>query len=155
MDVIINNPAAQTVLPQTYSAPAPTYSTQGYAAPAPYGYAPGYEHHGPGFLLPLLLIGGLVLFLRSRGRQWRNRRRMWAAQGFGPGKPNMPEGGQNAAQQGNEPDWGEQWKRGRERFMGGGLFGDKALDIARERYAKGEIDADQYAELQRNLEKEG
>ena len=172
MDVIINNPSAQTVVPQTVL-PQP-YATQGYPDSAPiHGYYLQSEH-GPGPLLPLLLIGGALLFFRARRNQWRNRRRMWAARGMGPGnmgpgnmgagQPSMAgaDGGAQTSSQTswNEEgrDWGEEFRRGRERFLGSGLFGgnsDKALDIARERYARGEIDADQYAEVQRNLEKQG
>ena len=165
MDVIINNPPAQTFSTQGYSAP-------GYAAPAPYGYAPGYQHHGPGLLLPLLLLGGF-LFWRGKRRQQRRRQRFWgqgmpaaATPGNGPQTATQTQQGpQNSSDQG---EWGQNWRQnfeqGRERFFGGGLFsngsvadkllGDKALDIARQRYARGEIDADQYAELQRNLSKE-
>ncbi|GGR29586.1 hypothetical protein [Deinococcus ruber] len=152
MDVIINNPPAQT------------YSTQGYAAPAPYGYAPGYQHHGPGLLLPLLLLGGF-LFWRGKRHQQRRRQRFWGQNmpaAATPGAASQAQtytqtaqGQQNSTPQDN---WRQNWQQGRERFFGGGfadkLLGDKALDIARERYARGEIDADQYAELQRNLSRE-
>ncbi|ULH15211.1 hypothetical protein MF271_14835 [Deinococcus sp. KNUC1210] len=155
MDVIINNPPAQT------------YSTQGYAAPAPYGYAPGYQHHGPGLLLPLLLLGGF-LFWRGKRRHQRRRQRFWAQNmPAAAGAASQPSSQAAQGQQGSSSpdDWRQNWQQGRERFFGGGglfgngsvtdrLLGDKALDIARERYARGEIDADQYAELQRNLSRE-
>ncbi|WP_350242446.1 hypothetical protein [Deinococcus sonorensis] len=67
MDVIINNPPAQTFQTQA----VPSY---------PAGYYAPHDHGGPGFLLPLLLIGGAVLFFRGRGRRhWRERRMMMGA----------------------------------------------------------------------------
>ncbi len=134
MDVIINNPAA-SAQPQLQYAPI----TQ-----TPYGYGPGYgayqEHHhgGPGVLLPLLLIGGF-LFFRAGARRRRMMRRWQMA------------GGQNfAAPAQGAPDFvddiRENFKRGRERF-----FSDGALNIARERYAKGELNADEYQALVKAL----
>lgn len=133
MDVIINNPPAA----QTYA------QVQGYG-PVPQGYGPygyGYpHHHGPGFLLPLLIILGAVFFARRR----RMMRRHMLGQGgpapFGHGQGNRQDSGPDFEQM------REKFRQGRERF-----FEDGALRIARERYAKGEINADEYDTLRRNL----
>ncbi len=130
MDVIINNPASQSQFTQPQVQYAPVTQT-------PSGYGPGYseyrDHHGgPGFLLPLLLIGGF-LFFRSRNKRRRQMMRRWQ----GAGGPGMPE------TQPGTPDFvdniRENFRRGRQRFMS-----DGAIEIARERYARGEINADEY-----------
>lgn len=132
MDVIINNAIPGTpiqMVPQQY-VPAP-----GYGAPYGYGpYAPRGGFHG-GFLV--LLILGAVLFLRRRNR-WRR----WQ-EAEGPGS-------QAGGHLGDEMR--DTFRRGRARFLN-----DRALDIARERYAKGEINADEYEALRRTLsgEREG
>ncbi|MFC4637949.1 SHOCT domain-containing protein [Deinococcus hohokamensis] len=90
------------------------------------GYGPGAHHDGgPGFL-PLLLVIGAVVFFRQR--HLMNRR--WGLAGHGP------MGGEVR----------DTFRRGRERF-----FADGALEIARERYAKGEIKTDEYEALRRTL----
>ncbi|WP_019586282.1 SHOCT domain-containing protein [Deinococcus apachensis] len=128
MDVIINNatPGAVQMVPQQY------VPTPGVTYAAPYGYGPGYRHEGgfPGFFLVLLIIGAVV-FLRRRGA-WRR----WT----GAGGPGGPAGGNLG------DDVRDTFRRGRARFLN-----DHALDIARERYAKGEINADEYETLRRTL----
>ena len=97
---------------------------------APQGYGPGFHgHDGPGFF-PFLLLIGAVLFFRRR--RFMNRRRELLGRGG-------PVGGMGDEVLGT-------FRRGRERF-----FGDGALDIARERYARGEINADEYETLRRTL----
>ena len=128
MDVIINNPATTTA-PQVQYAPI----TQ-----TPQGYGPGYganqnnqDHGGPGFLLPLVLVGGFLVF---RGRNKRRRMGRWQMANNGPA---TPEG--KAAAPDFVDDIRENFNRGRQRF-----FSDGALNIARERYARGEISAEEY-----------
>lgn len=128
MDIFVNN------APAPVQAPAYT-QMQG----VPYGYGPVYhDHHGgPGFLLPLLLLGGFLLFKRRRfSRYAMNRSAGQQPEDFGPEK---------FAQ-----EMRDKFRKGRERFVQ-----DGALDIARERYAKGEINADEYEALRRNLSGEG
>lgn len=130
MDVIINNATPAQVVPQTYT----PYQTgpQGFGFQGP-GYSPGFHgHDGPGFF-PVLLLIGAVLFFRRRmtGRHVMNRRRELLGHG--------PSGRVGDDMLGT-------FRRGRERF-----FGDGALDIARERYARGEINADEYETLRRTL----
>lgn len=138
MDVIINNPpVAQT--------PAPVYSQM---QATPYGYGPmpqGYQHHhGPGFLLPLLLIGGFVLFKRRRVM-----RRFMAGQGGSIGPVGCgPRDGQELSDM--REQMREKFRQGKDRFVN-----DQALSIARERYAKGEINEGEYETLRRNLSGEG
>lgn len=143
MDVIINNPAPQTQYAPIIQAP------DGYGP----GYGPGYGYHahgGPGFLLPLLLIGGLI-FLRGRGkrRRWARRQHMQRLNmaGAGPTTPN--EHDWNLREDPRE-DMREMFRRGREKF-----FSDGALTIVRERYARGEINAEEYEKLRRTLSEEG
>ncbi|THF88011.1 hypothetical protein E7T09_01955 [Deinococcus sp. KSM4-11] len=126
MDVIINNPAATPLPAQSY---APMQATPyGYG---PMAYGPYHEHHGPGFLLPLLLLGGFLLFKR---RRFMGRR-------FMAGGPGSALDGQEMA-----ADMRDRLRRHRDRFVN-----DSALHIARERYAKGEINADEYEALRRTL----
>ena len=136
MDVIINN-----------ATPSATPQVQQYApiTQTPQGYGPGYgeyrDHHGgPGFLLPLLLVGGFFLF-RGRNKRRRQMMRRWQMANNGP---TMPEDNHDA------PDFvddiRENFKRGRQR-----LFNDGALNIARERYARGEINADEYQAIAKAL----
>lgn len=123
MDVIINNPPAA----QPYA------QVQGN----PYGYGPMYgypQHHGPGALLPLLLILGAVFFAKRR----RMMRRFMMAGGSGPLGHH------------DHSTLHEKFRQGRDRFVN-----DSALHIARERYARGEINADEYEALRRNLSGEG
>lgn len=158
MDVIINNPAT-SAFPQTQYAPV----TQ-----TPYGY-PGYngdqDHHahgGPGFVLPLLLLGGL-LFLRGRGKRRRQMLRRWQMQSGqmggapmgGQPMPGNPMTGAGPAPAGpfasDMPgnfmdDIRENFRRGRQQFVTNG-----ALDIARERYARGEINAEEYQTILKTL----
>ncbi|GAA5534972.1 SHOCT domain-containing protein [Deinococcus aluminii] len=125
VDVIINNAAPGTPV---------QVIPQPYGGPYPpgsYGYGPGY---GPGLhggfpLFPLLLIIGAVLFLRRWG--WRHR-------------PQFTDGGRLGE------EVRDTFRRGRARFLEG-----HALEIARERYAKGEINADEYETLRRTLMDEG
>lgn len=135
MDVIINNPPAATQMPAQSSAPMQA---------TPYGYGPMsygqyHDHHGPGFLLPLLLIGGLLLLKRRRflGRRWM---------AGGPGRMNGMESGPDMA-----AEMREKFRQHRNRFVSGPAEQDSALHIARERYARGEINADEYEALRRTL----
>ena len=110
MDVIINNatPAAPVQVAPSF----PGYFPQ---QAVPYGYGPSafQRHDGPPFGLFVLLGIGLVLFFRRRQR--------WERRMAGAGGTNSRPG----------PSGGEFWQRGR-----ASLFGDRALDIARERYAR-------------------
>lgn len=148
MDVIINNPAtsAQPQFQPQQAQYAPITQT-------PYGYSPGYSayqdnhaHGGPGFLLPLLLIGGF-LFWRGKNKRRRMMQRWQMAGGPNSQASNKPEHG-NTGQVGPDlvDDIRENFRRGRERFMS-----DGALSIARERYAKGEINADEYQAIVKAL----
>ncbi|QFP76989.1 hypothetical protein [Deinococcus sp. AJ005] len=144
MDVIINNPAPQTAYTPMIQSPA------GYGP----GYGPGYGYHdhgGPGFLFPLLLIGGLV-FLRARGkrRRWAKRQHMQRLNMAGGPVPTPPQQDDWNLREDPREDMRDMFRRGREKF-----FSDGALGIARERYAKGEINADEYENLRRNLGGEG
>lgn len=125
MDVIINNAVPGTpvqVIPQQY---VPQQSTP--SQPAPFG--PGNRSEGgPGGLF-LVLILGAVIFL-SRRQLWRDRR----------GGPPLSAGSNPGA------EMRDTLRRGRARFLS-----DHALDLARERYAKGEINADEYETLRRTL----
>lgn len=133
MDVIINNPAA----------PAPQYF-QGQAAPQyPQGYGPGYgqEHGGPGGfgLVLLALLGGFVFFRfgrRRRGMEWRRMARTSGAS-QGQGSQEQEDGGSVL----------DDLRRGRDKF-----FGDRAMDLARERLAKGEITPEEFGTLKKALE---
>ncbi|WP_420597373.1 hypothetical protein [Deinococcus sp.] len=142
MDVIINN-----------AGPSATPQVQQYApiTQTPNGYGPGYgeyqnnqDHHGgPGFLLPLLLVGGFFFF-RGRNKRRRQMMRRWQM----AGGQAMPEG--NANPNHDAPDFvddiRENFKRGRQR-----LFNDGALNIARERYARGEINEGEYQAIAKAL----
>ncbi|MEF2277488.1 hypothetical protein V3W47_04195 [Deinococcus sp. YIM 134068] len=123
MDVIINNatPAQVQVAPAL-----PQFVPQQAVpyGPSGYGFRPDNDNDGPGFGLFLLLGVGAVLLFR--------RRRRW--------------GPRHASAGGAAGETKEFWQRGRARF-----FSDRALDIARERYARGEINADDYAALRRTL----
>jgi Short C-terminal domain len=161
MDVIINNPAT-TALPQVQYAPI-TQTPQGYGPG--YGQGQGRDFHGgPGFLLPLLLVGGF-LFLRGRGkrrRQMMRRAQMQSGQMQGsqpmPGNPMTgagpaPAGPFASDMPGSFGDSGnfmddirENFRRGRQQFVTNG-----ALDIARERYARGEINAEEYQTILKTL----
>lgn len=122
MDVIINN--ATPAAPVQVAPALPQYLPQ---QAVPYGYGPYAfrDHDGPPIGLFVLLGVGALLFFRRRGR-WERR---LASAGGRPG---------SSAE--------DLWQRGRAR-----LLGDRALDIARERYARGEINADEYAALRRDL----
>ena len=143
MDVIINNPAPQT--PYAPMVQAPT----GYGP----GYGPGYGYHahgGPGFLLPLLLIGGfLVLRGRGKRRRWARRQHMQRLNMAG-GAPTTPPENDWSLREDPREDMRDLFRRGRERF-----FSDGALAIVRERYARGEINAEEYENLRRTLSDEG
>lgn len=135
MDVIINNPPAAQLPAQGY---APVQATPYGYGPVPYG--PYHDHHGPGFLLPLLLLGGFLLFRRGR-----HTRRRWMAGGPGRMTAGMEPGQDVAA------EMREKFRQHRDRFMDAATGQDSALHIARERYAKGEINADEYEALRRTL----
>lgn len=131
MDVIINNAAPGTpvqVIPQQ-SVPQqyiPQQSTP--SQPAPFGPGDGSDD-GPGGFFLVVLILGAVIFFRRRRQQWR-------------GEPSSPDGA--GSKLGGEVR--DTFRRGRAR-----LLGDHPLDLARERYAKGEINADEYETLRRTL----
>lgn len=133
MDIFVNNAPAPVQ--------APAY-TQMQGVPYGYGpqtYGPYHDHHGPGLLLPLLLIGGIVLFKRRRFARYAMNRHAGH-------QPHAEDFGTEKFAQ----DMRDKFRKGRERFAHGG-----ALDMARERYAKGEINADEYETLRRNLSSEG
>lgn len=143
MDVIINNPPAQSVAPGYL--PAPNY-VQGYGPV--YGYGPAFggpyrDHGGPGFFGVLLLILGgvlLVRFVRMRGR-WEYRRRM---RGVGAGGDAGTASGEDGEREPPFEGWGRD-------FWGRGFSADRAQRIARERFARGEIDAEQYEAIKKGL----
>lgn len=158
MDVIINNatPAQITAQP-LMTQPAQTYAPiQG----VPYGYGPqGYQQYGdrdgPGFGFFALLGLGIFLFARARRKRQMWRHRM-GRNGMGMGGPQALAG---AGADWGKPDmdksemadeWRENFRRGKQKF-----FTDGALSIARERYAKGEINADEYQSLTKTLMGDG
>ncbi|CAM3813728.1 SHOCT domain-containing protein [Deinococcus frigens] len=138
MDVIINNPA----VPQVQYTPL-TQTPAGYGP----GYGPGYgDHHGgPGFLLPLLLLGGFLFFRAGGRRRWARRQQMQRPNTADGPAPTSPRDDWHLREDPRE-DMRDMFRRGREKF-----FGDGALGIARERYARGEINADEYENLRRTL----
>jgi hypothetical protein len=157
MDVIINNATPAQITAQ----PAQTYAPiQG----VPYGYGPqGYQqygdHDGPGFGFFALLGLGIFLFAKAR-----RKRQMWRHRMGRNGMGNGMGGGSQQALAGAGADWGkpdmdksdmadewrENFRRGKQKF-----FSDGALSIARERYAKGEINADEYQQLTKTLMGDG
>lgn len=152
MDVIINN-AASSAQPMGQAAQyqAAQYPVQSQPAPYGNGYEGPQEHgFGGGFLLIAAVVGGFILLKARRRRAWMMHRMGMggpgmAAAGMGGPRPFGPGMGAGQPPQG-QGDWKDTLQRGRER-----LFGDGALDIARERYARGEISAEQYGQLQRGL----
>lgn len=152
MDVIINNATPAQITAQ----PAQTYAPiQGM----PYGYGPQayqpYGHHdGPGFGFFALL--GLGIFLVARARR---KRQMWRHRMGRGGMSSGPHSLAGAGADWGKPDmdrsemadeWRENFRRGKQKF-----FSDGALAIARERYAKGEINADEYQNLTKTLMGDG
>jgi len=151
MDVIINNATPAQITTQ----PAQTYApVQGM----PYGYGPQayqpYGHHdGPGFGFFALLGLGIFLVARARRKRqmWRHRmgrggmghQQALAGAGADWGKPDMDKSEM-------ADEWRENFRRGKQKF-----FSDGALAIARERYAKGEINADEYQSLTKTLMGDG
>lgn len=105
------------------NAPAPAVPQVAQVQGMPYGYGPmpQHHHHGPPFFLVLLLVVGTVIFLKK-----------WAGSGCG-------------SRQGRK----DMYKRFRERRNH--FVESHAFEIARERYAKGEINAEEYETLKRNL----
>ena len=136
MDIFINNPPAQSV--QTVQAPAQPYAVQGYAPPA-YGYPPYGRHDGGGgFGFVLLALLGAFLFLRWN--RFGGRRRRWAmTEGRGPVNP--ASGGDQPQERG--------WKLPRVPWAR-----DNAAEIARERFARGEINADELGVILKGLDAE-
>ena len=129
MDIFVNNPPAQIQ----------QIPLQGYGAPA-YGYAPQYgEHHGGGFGFVLLALLGGFLFLRWNrfGGRLRGGPR-WAAMTDGRG--GQPGGPQATSSGGRKPR--VPWMR------------DSAAEIARERFARGEINVDELGGILKGLEAE-
>lgn len=129
MDIFINNPPAQMVQIPSVQIPA-----QGY------GYAPYSQdrNDGGGIGFVLLALLGVFLFLR-----WNRsgRRRRWAMMGGGAGS--RTEGPQATSQEGRD------WKPPRMPWMR-----DSAAEIARERFARGEINADELGLILKGLEGE-
>lgn len=148
MDIFINNPPAQTAPAQSVqtvqapaqSYPAQPYAVQGYAPPAYGGYPPYGRHDGGGgFGFVLLALLGAFLFLRWN--RFGGRRRRWAMmEGRGPG-------GQDAA--GGESQGQRGWKPPRVPWAR-----DNAAEIARERFARGEINADELGAILKGLDAE-
>ncbi|MGY2894383.1 hypothetical protein [Deinococcus sp. UYEF24] len=132
MDIFVNNPPAQVQ----------QIPVQGYGAPA-YGYAPQYgDHHGGGFGFVLLALLGVFLFLRWNRFGGRHRGgRRWAAMADG-------RGGQPGAPQATSQE-GRDWKPPRMPWMR-----DSAAEIARERFARGEINADELGAILKGLDAE-
>ena len=129
MDVIINNPAGPAQLQgQVYAPAQPQFYDQGF------GYH-GHHHHGGGFpFFLLLLIGGLVLARKMKRKRWMEYRTAQGAQGV----------------KGDQKDWNP-----RDFFeKKGGWFNkqDSAVEIARERYARGEITLEQLQVIVKTLE---
>ncbi|GGR14031.1 SHOCT domain-containing protein [Deinococcus ruber] len=148
MDVIINNASSSAQplvqVPQIQG----TYPLQSQPAPYGYGYDGPQEHgFGGGFLVVAAVIGG-VLLLKMRRRAWMMQRMGGGPRPFSPGNPGA--GGNTRTPEQMAADLKDTLQRGRER-----LFGDRALDIARERYARGEISTEEYSRLQRDLNGEG
>ena len=135
MDIFINNPPAQSVQIPSIQIPSVQVPFQGSAGQG-YGYAP-YPRHDGGFGFVLLALLGVFLFLR-----WNRsgRRRRWAMMG-GPGV--KAEGTQGTSQEGRD------WKPPRMPWMR-----DSAAEIARERFARGEINADELGTILRGLDSE-
>ncbi|WP_027483209.1 hypothetical protein [Deinococcus pimensis] len=135
MDVIINNPPAQAVpqvaVPQVVAPQVvpPTYQGYGYAPnPSAFGPYPSRDLDGPGFGPILLLLAGGFLLARARRR--RHVR---------PAAPSANGQAPTAA-----PDSVVSWVKS-------GLFGDRSLDIARERLARGEITPEEYTSIRMSL----
>ena len=145
MDVIINNAGSSAQpLVQVPQVQGGQYPIQSQPAPYGYGYDGPQEHgFGGGFLVIAAVIGGFILLKARRRRALMMQRLGGGPRPFGPGS--MGAGGPGQA-----ADWKDTLQRGTER-----LFGDRALDIARERYARGEIGAEEYGSLQRGLSGEG
>ncbi len=137
MDVIINNPPAQAapqvVVPQVVAPQAvpPTYQGYGYAPnPAAFGPSPSRDHDGAGFGPILLLLAGGVLFARARRRRH--------VRPIAPATTGQAQGATAG------PDSVVSWVKS-------GLFGDRSLDIARERLARGEITPEEYSAIRTSL----
>lgn len=129
MDIFVNNPPAQVQ----------QIPIQGYGAPA-YGYSPQYgDHPGGGLGFVLLALLGVFLFLRWN--RFGGRRRRWAAMMDGRG--GQPGGPQATSQEGRD------WKPPRMPWMR-----DSAAEIARERFARGEINADELGAILKGLDAE-
>ncbi|THF68820.1 hypothetical protein E7T06_14760 [Deinococcus sp. Arct2-2] len=152
MDVIINNATPAQVTAQ----PAQTYAPiQG----VPYGYGPqAYQQYqdrdGPGFGFFALLGLGIFLFAKARRKRQMWRHRM-GRNGMGMGGPQQALAGADWGKPDMDKsemadEWRENFRRGKQKF-----FSDGALSIARERYAKGEINADEYQSLTKTLMGEG
>ena len=135
MDIFVNNPPAQRV-------PVQSYPIQGYGASA-YGYFPaGYgDHHGGGFGVFALALLGVFLFLRWNrfgGRRFGGRHRRWAMMDGRMGASGGPEG--------VTTEGGRDWKPPRMPWS------DSAAEIARERFAGGEINADELGAILKGLD---
>ena len=135
MDIFVNNPPAQSV-------PVQSYPIQVYGASA-YGYFPaGYgDHHGGGFGVFALALLGVFLFLRWNrfgGRRFGGRHRRWAMMDGRMGASGGPEG--------VTTEGGRDWKPPRMPWS------DSAAEIARERFAGGEINADELGAILKGLD---
>ncbi len=143
MDIFVNNPPAQSVQVPVQGYGVQGYGGQAYGGPA-YGYPPYGGHHGGGFGFVLLALLGVFLFLRWN--RFGHRRRRWAAMMDGRGGPNW--GGQKDGLQPGTQE-GRDWKPPRMPWMR-----DNAAEIARERFARGEINADELAAILKGLDAE-
>ena len=133
MDIFINNPPAQSIQIPSVQVPFQGNSGQGY------GYAPYPRHDGGGFGFVLLALLGVFLFLRWN--RFGGRRRRWAMMGGSAGSKN--DSAQATSQEGRD------WKPPRMPWMR-----DSAAEIARERFARGEINADELGIILRGLDGE-
>lgn len=135
MDIFINNPPAQTVQIPTVQIPSVQLPVQGY------GYAPYSQDHNDGDGIGFVLLFLLGAFLFLRWNRFGGRRRRWAMMGGGAGSKN--EGPQATSQEGRD------WKPPRMPWMR-----DSAAEIARERFARGEINADELGIILKGLDSE-
>ncbi len=131
MDVIINNPAPTATLPAQGFTPGygPVYPSGGYA-----GYGPHWSHGGGSPFLGILFIVGAVLLVRFALRRAAFRRG-WGGPRWAAARPET----QGTA----EPSFRPRWPFGGPE--------DSAMQIARERFARGELTAEEFDTIRRGL----